>query len=117
MKGLAIWSESQSPPRRIAAARTVPVYEGRLRQLATQFPKLVTGVDGSRHLGCLRFRDTRTATDFAKLLVERGLDISTQAYKPDCPPSVLTKLPLIAGYEVVDFTLDRMTAVLRGMEQ
>ena len=92
-------------------------YESRLRQLATQFPKLVTGVDGSRHLGCLRFRDTRTATDFAKLLVERGLDINTQAYKADCPPSVLTKLPLIAGYEVVDFILDRMTAVLRGMEQ
>ena len=92
-------------------------YEGRLRQLATQFPKLVTGVDGSRHLGCLRFRDTRTATDFAKRLVERGLDISTQTYKPDCPPSVLTKLPLIAGYEVVDFILDWMTAVLGGMEQ
>jgi 4-aminobutyrate aminotransferase-like enzyme len=91
-------------------------YESRLRQLAAQFPKLVTGVDGSRHLGCLRFRDTRTATDFAKLLVERGLDISAQTYKPDCPPSVLTKLPLIASHEVVDFILDRMTAVLRGME-
>ena len=92
-------------------------YEGRLRQLAAQFPKLVAGVDGSRHLGCLRFQDTRTATDFARLLVERGLDISAQTYKPDCPPSVLTKLPLIAGYEVVDFILDRMTEVLRGMGQ
>lgn len=87
-----------------------------MRQLAAQFPKLVTGVDGSGHLGCLRFRDTRTATDFAKLLVERGLDISAQTYKPDCPPNVLTKLPLIAGYEVVDFILDRMAAILRGME-
>ena len=90
-------------------------YEGGLRELAGQFSKLVAGVDGSRHLGCLRFRDTRTATDFAKLLVERGLDISAQTYKPDCPPSVLTKLPLIAGHEVVDFVLDRMTAVLRDM--
>ena len=91
-------------------------YEGRLRELAGQFPKLLAGVDGSRHLGCLRFRDTRTATDFARLLVERGLDISAQTYKPDCPPSVLTKLPLIAGREVVDFILGRMTAALHGME-
>ena len=90
-------------------------YERRLRDLADQFPKLIGGVDGSRHLGCLRFRDTTTATTFARLLVERGLDISAQTYKPDCPPSVLTKLPLIAGYEVVDFVLDRMTGVLRAM--
>ena len=88
----------------------------RLRELAGQFPKLVTGVDGSRHLSCLRFGDTRTATDFARLLVERGLDVSAQTYKPDCPPSVLTKLPLIAGYEVVDFVLDRMAGVLRDMK-
>jgi 4-aminobutyrate aminotransferase-like enzyme len=92
-------------------------YEGRLRELAGQFPKLVAGVDGSRHLGCLRFRDTRTATYFAKMLVEHGLDISAQTYKPDCPPSVLTKLPLIAGCEVVDFILDRMAGVLREMKQ
>jgi acetylornithine/succinyldiaminopimelate/putrescine aminotransferase len=86
-------------------------YQSRLRELAAQFPKLLAGVDGSRHLGCLRFRDTRAATDFAKLLVERGLDISAQTYKADCPPSVLTKLPLIAGHEVVNFVLDRMSAV------
>jgi acetylornithine/succinyldiaminopimelate/putrescine aminotransferase len=91
-------------------------YQGRLRELAGQFPKLLAGVDGSRHMGCLRFQDTRTATDFAKLLVERGLDISAQTYKPDCPPSVLTKLPLIAGHEVVNFILERMTAVLHSME-
>jgi acetylornithine/succinyldiaminopimelate/putrescine aminotransferase len=92
-------------------------YAGRLQALAGQFPKVVLGVDGCRHLSCLRFRDTSTATSFAGLLVEKGLDISAQTYKPDCPPSVLTKLPLIAGYEVVDFILDRMVGVLREMEQ
>ena len=91
-------------------------YAGRLQALAGQFPKVVLGVDGCRHLSCLRFRDTSTATSFAGLLVEKGLDISAQTYKPDCPPSVLTKLPLIAGYEVVDFILDRMAGVLREME-
>jgi len=92
-------------------------YAGRLLELAGKFPKLVTGVDGSRHMSCLRFGDTQAAVTFAKLLVARGLDVSAQTYKPDCPPSVLTKLPLIAGCEVVDFILDRMAGVLREMKQ
>jgi 4-aminobutyrate aminotransferase-like enzyme len=92
-------------------------YASRLRELPGQFPKLVAGVDGCRHMSCLRFPDTSTATTFARLLVERGLDVSAQIYKADCPPSVLTKLPLIAGSEVVDFVLDRMRDTLRGMEK
>ena len=84
--------------------------------MADKFPKVVVGVDGCRHLSCLRFGDTCAATTFARLLVERGLDVSAQSYKADYPPNVLTKLPLIAGYEVVDFVLDRMTGVLRGMK-
>ena len=92
-------------------------YAGRLHKLAGKFPKLVTGVDGSQHMSCLRFGDTHSAVTFAKLLVARGLDVSAQTYKPDCPPSVLTKLPLIAGCEVVDFILDRMAGVLREMKQ
>jgi acetylornithine/succinyldiaminopimelate/putrescine aminotransferase len=92
-------------------------YASRLQELVGKFPRLITGVDGSRHMGCLRFSDTPAAVTFAKLLVERGLDVSAQTYKPDCPPSVLTKLPLIAGCEVVDFILDRMAGVLRAMKQ
>ena len=91
-------------------------YAGRLQELAGKFQGPVAGVDGCRHLSCLRFSDTRAATLFARLLVERGLDVSAQTYKPDCPPSVLTKLPLIAGYEVVDLILDRMAGALRDMK-
>ena len=91
-------------------------YAARLQELAGKFPKLVAGVDGCRHLSCLRFGDTSAATGFARLLIERGLDVSAQTYKPDCPPSVLTKVPLIAGYEVVDFILDRMAGVLRELK-
>jgi hypothetical protein len=90
-------------------------YHARLKELAAQFPNVVLGVDGSRHLSCLRFKDTPTATTFARMLVERGLDISAQTYKADCPPSVLTKLPLIAGPEVVEFVCDRMREALRAM--
>jgi len=88
-------------------------YEARVRDLADHFPKVVVGVVGCRHLTCLRFNDSSIATGFAQSLQERGLDMSAQTYKADCPPSILTKLPLIAGYEVVDFILDRMKEALR----
>ena len=92
-------------------------YAERLQDLADKFPKVVVGVDGCRHLSCLRFGDTCAATTFARLLVERGLDVSAQSYKADYPPNVLTKLPLIAGYEVVDFIFERMAGVLREMQR
>ena len=87
-------------------------YAGRLRDLAGEFPAVLASADGSRHLSCLRFKETRTAVTFASRLVEHGIDVSAQTYKPDCPPSVLTKLPLIAGDVVVDFIVDRMRAAL-----
>jgi hypothetical protein len=77
-------------------------YCSRVQDLAGEFRGLLVGVDGYRHMTCLRFADTRIASGFAKLLVDRGFDISAQTYKRDFPPSVLTKLPLIAGVEVVD---------------
>ncbi|HOC54823.1 MAG TPA: aminotransferase class III-fold pyridoxal phosphate-dependent enzyme [Verrucomicrobiota bacterium] len=88
-------------------------YACRLQGLAEQFPGALAGVDGSRHMSCLRFKDKRGAAAFVGRLLERGLDASMQSYKPDAPPVVLTKLPLIAGYEVVDFVLDRMEGALR----
>jgi acetylornithine/succinyldiaminopimelate/putrescine aminotransferase len=88
-------------------------YASRLRELAAEFPKVISSVDGYGHLSCLRFQDTASAVAFAKLLVAQGLDVSAQTYKADCPPSVLTKLPLIAGYEVVDFVVGRIREALR----
>jgi acetylornithine/succinyldiaminopimelate/putrescine aminotransferase len=92
-------------------------YATRLREIAGQFPKVLSGVDGCRHLSSLRFCDTNTAVAFAKLLVVQGLDSSAQTYKADCPPSVLTKLPLIAGYEVVDFILNRISHALQQIDK
>jgi hypothetical protein len=60
----------------------------------------------------LCFRDLAAAKSFVRLLRDRGIDISVQTYKASCPPTALTKLPLIAGYEVVDFLVDRMAAAL-----
>lgn len=87
-------------------------YAGRLRELAERFEGLVTAVEGHRHMSTLFIEDLASAKAIAALLVEAGLDISAQTYKADCPPALLTKLPLIAGYEVVDCVVGKMEAAM-----
>lgn len=87
-------------------------YEARLGDLAAKYPAIVVGVEGRRHLAAIRFHELADATSVARRLVSLGLDISAQTYKDDCPPAVLTKLPLIAGMEVVDLVLERIERAL-----
>lgn len=93
-------------------AATGDYYAERLRAVAERFPGLVTGVQGYRHMSSLMLADLEAAKAIAARLVEAGLDISVQAYKADCPPALLSKLPLIAGYEVVDCVVEKVEAVL-----
>jgi hypothetical protein len=87
-------------------------YAGRLRELAARYSGLVTAVEGHRHMSTLYIKDLESAKAIAALLVEAGLDISAQTYKAECPPALLTKLPLIAGYEVVDCVVDKIEAAM-----
>jgi hypothetical protein len=66
-------------------------------------------------MSALRFRDLDCARRFAQTLNERGLDISAQTYKADCPPVVLTKLPIIATEETIGFVVARMEDALKGL--
>jgi 4-aminobutyrate aminotransferase-like enzyme len=88
-------------------------YQERLRDLAGEYTREISGIDGSRHMGAIRFRDIEPAKAFARRLNEAGLDISAQTYKSDCPPTTLTKLPIIAGYEVVDAVIAKMREALK----
>lgn len=80
-------------------------YAERVREFAAAHPDQIAAVEGKRHLTALAFNELVTAKEFARQLNVRGLDISAQTYKQDCPPSVLTKIPLIATPAVVDFVL------------
>ncbi len=91
-------------------------YQARLEQLAGRFSGLLTGVGGRRHLSSLCFADLEAARKFVRLLAAGGLDISVQTYKADCPPSALTKLPLIAGPEIVEFVVQRIAAALSKLQ-
>jgi 4-aminobutyrate aminotransferase-like enzyme len=89
-------------------------YVAGLQSLAERYPELILRIEGYRHLSSVFFHDTGNAVEFARLLNERGIDISAQAYKADCPPATLTKIPLISSYEMVDFVIGSMDAVLRN---
>jgi acetylornithine/succinyldiaminopimelate/putrescine aminotransferase len=91
------------------------LFESRLRELAAGFPRAIAGVDGWRHMTTLCFADLEKAKAFVAALSRRGLDISAQTYKAECPPAVLTKLPLIADRNVIDFVAASMREVLKGM--
>ena len=97
-----------------ATAALGAYYEDCLRELADDFPQTVTGIDGWRHMTTLRFARLEQARGFVAALNARGLDISAQTYKADCPPVVLTKLPLIADRTVMDFVVQSMRRTLRG---
>lgn len=88
-------------------------YEARLREFAAAHPDKISAVEGKRHMTTLYFKQLDAAKTFARRLNERGLDISTQTYKQDCPPAVLTKIPLIATPAVVDFILARFEAAIQ----
>lgn len=87
-------------------------YEIRLREFAAHHPELMSGAEGYRHLSSLCFHELPAAKAFCATLTAMGLDISVQAYKANCPPVVLTKLPLIAGMDVVELVLEKMEAAV-----
>jgi acetylornithine/succinyldiaminopimelate/putrescine aminotransferase len=90
-------------------------YEGKLRALAVDYPEYIAGISGQRHLLGIELHDLDTARAFTTYLNDAGFDISAQTYKADCPPVALTKLPLTACTEVVDFVVTRCKEALESL--
>ena len=89
-------------------------YETRLREFAAAHPDKITAVEGKRHMTTLYLRGLGAAKGFARHLNQCGLDASAQVYKADCPPAVLTKIPLISTPAVVDCIMARMDEAIRA---
>lgn len=90
-------------------------YEERLRELAQRHSDVITAIEGRRHLTGVFFDDVELSKCFAKALNDGGLDISVQTYKKGCPPCALMKLPLIAGFDVIDLVVRRMDEALQAL--
>ncbi len=92
-------------------------YEHALRNLAEDHRSVIEKTEGAGHMSTLFFRSAETAVAFASQLSRMGIDVSVQTYKADCPPSALTKIPLIASYKMIDFIVNAMREVLgKGRE-
>ncbi|MHB9023011.1 MAG: aminotransferase class III-fold pyridoxal phosphate-dependent enzyme [Armatimonadota bacterium] len=89
----------------------------RLADLAARFQSIIVEISGSRHLAGITFRDLETARKFAARMNGLGFDISAQTYKADCPPVVLTKIPLICCPTTIDFILEKMSSVLNHLSE
>lgn len=91
-------------------------FETALRGLAADYPDVITGIDGWRHMTTLCFADIGKAKAVVEALGRRGLDISAQTYKAECPPVALMKLPLVADQRVIDFVVASMREVMKGIQ-
>ena len=87
-------------------------YEAELGRLAQAYPDLIQSIEGSRHLSSIFFREAEASLTFIRALNAAGIDMSSQTYKADCPPAVLSKIPLIATPQVVDHLIATMRQAL-----
>lgn len=88
-------------------------YEQQLHDLAKRYATHIKEIAGRRHLIGIHFHHIDAAKIFAHHLNQAGFDISVHTYKKDCPPSALTKLPVIVGYEAVDKIISSMDEALQ----
>lgn len=87
-------------------------YQRSLARLAERYPRLIRETQGLRHLASLYFFDQDSCNAFVGRLNEQCIDISSQTYKEESPPTALTKLPIIASVQMVDFLIERMDQAL-----
>jgi len=106
------WVQANAEP----IARIGDYYEVQLREFAARYPERITSVTGYRQLAGIAFTALPEAREFVARLNRRGFDISAQTYKADCPPVVLTKIPLIADNATVDHILAAMDAAMTERE-
>ncbi len=79
-----------------------------IRALAEKYPELLPPPEGLGHLSAIHFNSVEKAAEFTKIMNDMCVDISAQLYKPDCPPAVLLKPPLIANDNVFSVLLDKI---------
>lgn len=79
-----------------------------IRNLAKKYPDLLPPPEGLGHLSSIHFKSVEKASEFTKIMNEMSVDISAQLYKPDCPPAVLLKPPVITDETVLDVLLEKI---------
>ena len=89
-------------------ARMGEKLENGIRSLAAKYPDLLPPPEGLGHLSAIHFNSVDKAAEFTKVMNDMCVDISAQLYKPDCPPAVLWKPPLITDDKVLSILLNKI---------
>jgi len=98
------------------AARIAAVgdrFDAGMRALAAERADVFQDARGLRHMMGLKFHRVADALDFHRRAVDAGLWVRAHAYH-EGHSTVLTKLPLCADEEIVDFVLAKFRALLRA---
>ena len=82
--------------------------ENGILALAKKYPELLPPPEGLGHLSAIHFKSVEKAAEFTKIMNDMCVDISAQLYKPDCPPAVLLKPPLITDDNVLAVLLAKI---------
>jgi 4-aminobutyrate aminotransferase-like enzyme len=90
-------------------------YEGELHGLLNRYPHIISAIEGQRHLSSIFFYKAEQALEFIHYLNTKCIDISAQTYKSNCPPTALTKIPLISSPKMVNFLIRKMDEALQCM--
>ncbi|MEF2247671.1 aminotransferase class III-fold pyridoxal phosphate-dependent enzyme [Paenibacillus sp. IITD108] len=87
-------------------------YEMKLRELGARYPSLIECVEGKGLLSTIFFYEAAKTVAFTNDLNNQCIDVSAQTYKAKCPPTALTKPPIIATPVMIDYLIDKMEAAL-----
>lgn len=92
-------------------------FEKMLNTLKEKYAGVIEKVEGKGYLAAIHFKDVEHAVEFSKHLNSRGIDISAQTYKANCPPAALLKPPLIATKNVIDYLESKMEQALINLKK
>lgn len=76
--------------------------------LSKKYPEILPPPEGLGHLAAIHFKSVERAAEFTKIMNDMCVDISAQLYKPDCPPAVLLKPPVITDEIVLEVILAKI---------
>lgn len=93
-------------------ARCGERFQAGLRAMQQRHAQTLCRVEGLGHLAGLHFHSVEQASAFAAKLNSRCIDSSAQIYKPNCPPAVLLKPPVVASEKTMDYLVRAIEELL-----
>ena len=79
-----------------------------IKNLSKKYPHILPPPEGLGLLSAIHFNNVEKAAEFTKIMNDMCVDISAQLYKPDCPPAVLLKPPMITDDKILTILLEKI---------